>query len=38
MDHLILVLAYITRYIPYGIRYCYPGLLQINKDWKKVRR
>jgi len=28
----ILVLAYITRYIPYGIRYCYPGLLQINKE------
>ena len=28
----ILVLAYITRYIPYGVRYCYPGLLQINKE------
>jgi len=28
----ILVVAYITRYIPYGIRYCYPGLLQINKE------
>lgn len=28
----ILVIAYITRYIPYGIRYCSPGLLQINKE------
>lgn len=28
----ILVVAYITRYIPYGIRYCYPGLLQINRE------
>jgi iron(III) transport system permease protein len=28
----ILVVAYITRYIPYGVRYCYPGLLQINKE------
>jgi len=28
----ILVVAYITRYIPYGIRYCSPGLLQINKE------
>ena len=28
----ILVVAYITRYVPYGIRYCYPGLLQINKE------
>ena len=28
----ILVVAYITRYIPYGIRFCYPGLLQINKE------
>jgi iron(III) transport system permease protein len=28
----ILVVAYITRYIPYGIRYCYPGLLQISKE------
>jgi len=28
----ILVIAYITRYTPYGIRYCYPGLLQISKE------
>ena len=28
----ILVVAYITRYIPYGIRYCYPGLIQINRE------
>jgi iron(III) transport system permease protein len=28
----ILVLGYITRYIPYGLRYCSPGLLQINKE------
>jgi iron(III) transport system permease protein len=28
----ILVLGYITRYIPYGLRYCSPGLLQINKS------
>lgn len=28
----ILVVAYITQYIPYGIRFCYPGLLQINKE------
>jgi iron(III) transport system permease protein len=28
----ILVVAYVTRYIPYGIRFCYPGLLQINKE------
>ena len=28
----LLVVAYITRYTPYGIRYCYPGLLQINKE------
>ncbi len=28
----ILVVAYITRYIPYGLRYCSPGLLQINKE------
>ena len=26
------MVAYITRYTPYGIRYCYPGLLQINKE------
>ena len=28
----ILVVAYITRFIPYGLRYCSPGLLQINKE------
>ncbi|MFC1815450.1 ABC transporter permease [Thermodesulfobacteriota bacterium] len=28
----ILVIAFITRYIPYGMRFCYPGLLQINKE------
>lgn len=28
----ILVVAYITRYSPHGIRYCSPGLLQINKE------
>ncbi|MBI4488214.1 MAG: iron ABC transporter permease [Deltaproteobacteria bacterium] len=28
----ILIVAYITRYVPYGIRYCSPGLLQINKE------
>lgn len=28
----LLVLAYITRYVPYGMRYCYPGLLQIGKE------
>jgi iron(III) transport system permease protein len=28
----ILIIAFITRYIPYGIRFCYPGLLQINKE------
>ncbi len=28
----ILVVAYVTRYIPYGMRYCYPGLLQINRE------
>jgi len=28
----ILGVAYVTRYIPYGIRFCYPGLLQINKE------
>jgi len=28
----ILVVAYITRFMPYGMRYCYPGLLQINKE------
>jgi iron(III) transport system permease protein len=28
----ILVIGFITRYIPYGVRFCYPGLLQINKE------
>jgi iron(III) transport system permease protein len=28
----ILVLAFITAYIPYGIRFCYPGLIQINRE------
>lgn len=28
----ILVVAYITRYVPYGVRYCYPGLLQISRE------
>jgi iron(III) transport system permease protein len=28
----IIVIAFITRYIPYGIRFCYPGLLQINRE------
>lgn len=28
----ILVIAYVTRYVPYGMRFCYPGLLQISKE------
>jgi iron(III) transport system permease protein len=28
----ILVVAYVTRYVPFGVRYCYPGLLQISKE------
>jgi iron(III) transport system permease protein len=28
----ILIIAYITRYTPYGVRYSYAGLLQINKE------
>jgi iron(III) transport system permease protein len=28
----ILVVAYITRYTPYGVRFCSPGLLQISKE------
>jgi iron(III) transport system permease protein len=28
----ILVVAFITRYTPYGMRFCYPGLLQISKE------
>lgn len=28
----VLVVAYITRYVPYGVRYCYPGLLQISTE------
>jgi len=45
----VLVIAFITAYIPYGMRFCYPGLLQINKEleesaqmsgatWSKVFR
>ena len=28
----ILVLGYLTRYIPYGLRFCSPGLLQVNRE------
>ena len=32
----ILILAFVTRYIPYGMRYCYSGLLQIHQDLEEV--
>ena len=28
----ILVIGFMTQYIPYGIRFCYPGLIQINRE------
>jgi iron(III) transport system permease protein len=28
----ILALAFMTKYMPYGMRFCSPGLLQINKE------
>ena len=32
----ILILAFVARYIPYGMRYCYSGLLQIHQDLEEV--
>ena len=31
----ILLVAFVTRYIPYGIRYTHSGLLQLHRNWKK---
>lgn len=28
----ILIIGYITRYLPYAMRYCHPGLLQISSE------
>ncbi len=28
----ILIIGYITRYLPYAMRYCHPGLLQISNE------
>lgn len=32
----ILLLAYVTRYIPYGIRYTHSGLLQLHKELEEA--
>jgi iron(III) transport system permease protein len=32
----ILILAFVARYLPYGMRYCYSGLLQIHQDLEEV--
>ncbi len=32
----ILLIAYVTRYVPYGMRYCHAGLLQIHRELEEA--
>ena len=31
----IILIAYVIRYLPYGMRYIYSGMLQIHRSWRK---